>query len=140
MQIPDDTTWLFITPDIPLPPQTEARRGTTLSLFFAAPLSSNLISFNLDPLSYQTALTRFANMADKLSAEKQFEYGSEEKHVGLDSSPDGVAPRLPEDALRTVDAGLPPDQVIAEIDEAHAKRVMRKIDLRLIPLLTVLYL
>lgn len=44
------------------------------------------------------------------------------------------------EGLRTVDAGLSADQVVAEYDEAETRRIMRKIDYRLIPLLAVLYL
>lgn len=44
------------------------------------------------------------------------------------------------EGLRTVDAGLSADQVVADYDEAETRRIMRKIDYRLIPLLAVLYL
>lgn len=44
------------------------------------------------------------------------------------------------EGLRTVDAGLSVDQVVVEYDEAETRRIMRKIDYRLIPLLAVLYL
>lgn len=42
--------------------------------------------------------------------------------------------------LRTVDQGLSADQVIVEYDQAETRRIMRKIDWRLIPLLSLLYL
>lgn len=77
-------------------------------------------------------------MADKLQDEKRLEYGSEEKGLGVSSEP---SPHLgPNDGLRTVDAGLPPDEVIGEMSPAEEARAIRKIDYRLIPLLTLLYL
>jgi hypothetical protein len=42
--------------------------------------------------------------------------------------------------LRTVDEGFSPDQVVAEVDEAEGRRILRKVDFRLIPLLSFLYL
>ena len=42
--------------------------------------------------------------------------------------------------LRTVDQGLSADQVVVEYDQAETRRIMRKIDWRLIPLLSLLYL
>jgi hypothetical protein len=42
--------------------------------------------------------------------------------------------------LRTVDQGLSADQVVVEYDQGETRRIMRKIDYRLIPLLSVLYL
>jgi len=73
-------------------------------------------------------------------AEKEYgnevEYGSEEKRTGVEPLPDSSTT----EGLRTVDAGLPANQVIAELDEAEGRRVMRKIDFRLVPLLALLYL
>lgn len=44
--------------------------------------------------------------------------------------------------LRTVEGGLAADQVAdtLDIDEAEQKRILRKVDMRLVPLLTFLYL
>ncbi|KPI42794.1 putative transporter [Cyphellophora attinorum] len=42
--------------------------------------------------------------------------------------------------LRTVDAGLDATQVIYEVDPAEERKILRKIDYRLIPLLSILYL
>lgn len=44
--------------------------------------------------------------------------------------------------LRTVEVGLDADQVkdLIELDEAEQKKILRKVDWRLIPLLTFLYL
>ena len=47
---------------------------------------------------------------------------------------------LEKEGLRTVDAGLDAAQVYAEADPAETRRILRKIDYRLIPLLTLLYL
>jgi hypothetical protein len=42
--------------------------------------------------------------------------------------------------LQTLDAGLPVDQVTTEMDKIHERNVIRKLDYRLIPLLSMLYL
>lgn len=44
--------------------------------------------------------------------------------------------------LRTVEVGLGVDQIIdtIDLDAAERKRILRKVDMRLIPLLTFLYL
>jgi hypothetical protein len=80
-------------------------------------------------------------MADKIEDEKRMEYGSEEKAIGLSSEPSPTVEPT-KDGLRTVDAGLPPDQVVTEdeVSQAEARRIMKKIDYRIIPLLSVLYL
>jgi hypothetical protein len=80
-------------------------------------------------------------MADKIENEKRMEYGSEEKAIGLSSEASPTVEPT-KDGLRTVDAGLPPDQVITEdeVSQDEARRIMRKIDYRVIPLLSVLYL
>ena len=67
---------------------------------------------------------------------EQLEYGSDEKQVGVQPVTGG---KLTDD-LRTVDAGIPIEAVLAETDEQQARRVLRKIDYRLIPLLSLLYL
>jgi hypothetical protein len=66
----------------------------------------------------------------------ELEHSSEEKHIGVSPSPDLEV----KDGLRTVDAGLSADQVLAQFEEQNSKRVLRKIDMRLIPLLSFLYL
>ncbi|KAJ9632925.1 hypothetical protein H2204_007493 [Knufia peltigerae] len=79
-------------------------------------------------------------MTDKIQDEKRVEYGAEEKGLGgvsSDTSPD-VRPN--DGGLRTVDAGLSPDEVIGEMSPAEEALAIRKIDYRLIPLLTLLYL
>jgi hypothetical protein len=73
-------------------------------------------------------------MAEKHKSES-LEYGANEKELGLRSSSiDG------NDGLRTVDAGFSPDQVEAHYDQKEVRRILRKVDFRLIPLLGVLYL
>lgn len=42
--------------------------------------------------------------------------------------------------LRTVEVGLSPDQVIAELEHEEQVRILKKVDYRLVPLLAVLYL
>ncbi|KAL6248610.1 hypothetical protein RBB50_004865 [Rhinocladiella similis] len=44
------------------------------------------------------------------------------------------------DGLKTVEIGFSADQVIAELDPKEQKRILRKVDYRLIPLLALLYL
>jgi hypothetical protein len=68
--------------------------------------------------------------------QKELEHSSEEKQIAVSPSPDIEV----KDGLRTVDAGLSADQVLAQLEERDSKRVLRKIDLRLIPLLSFLYL
>jgi hypothetical protein len=77
-------------------------------------------------------------MAEKNESNEQLEdrNGGEEKQVGIQPNPEIEG----KDGLRTVDAGLSPDQVISEFSEQEGARIMRKIDYRLIPLLSFLYL
>ncbi len=42
--------------------------------------------------------------------------------------------------LRTVDLGLDPSQVVSSVDKAEEARILRKVDIRLVPLLSFLYL
>ena len=42
--------------------------------------------------------------------------------------------------LRTVDHGLDPSQVVSSVDKAEEARILRKVDMRLVPLLSFLYL
>jgi hypothetical protein len=60
----------------------------------------------------------------------------EEKQTGINPAPQSEG----KVGLRTVDEGFSPDQVVAEIDEAKGRRILRKVDYRLIPLLSFLYL
>lgn len=71
-------------------------------------------------------------MAEKTAAD----YGEDENRARSESLP----PLDEKEGLRTVDAGLSVDQVVADYDEHETRRIMRKIDYRLIPLLSVLYL
>lgn len=73
-------------------------------------------------------------MTEKYNHE-EFENASEEKQIGIPSSLEADG-----DGLRTVDAGLSADQVLAQLEEQNGRRILRKIDLRLIPLLSFLYL
>ncbi|EXJ62223.1 hypothetical protein A1O7_02656 [Cladophialophora yegresii CBS 114405] len=73
-------------------------------------------------------------MTEKHESER-VEYGANEKEMGLRSgSVDGS------DGLRTVDAGFTADQIDAQYDQKEVRRILRKVDFRLIPLLGVLYL
>ena len=65
-------------------------------------------------------------------------HASHDGAVHRDSS---ESPHLDEkEGLRTVDAGLSANEVLAEVDPKEESRILRKIDFRLIPLLAVLYL
>ncbi|KAH8807883.1 major facilitator superfamily domain-containing protein [Xylogone sp. PMI_703] len=79
-------------------------------------------------------------MADKNDNKEHLEFGNEEKNTETRSSPE-LGPKS-ENGLRTLDAGLSPDEVITDdqISEQEGKRILRKVDFRLIPLLSVLYL
>ena len=73
-------------------------------------------------------------MSEKHGAEG-LEYGASEKELGIKaSSIDGS------DGLHTVDAGYGADSVDVHYDQKEVRRILRKIDYRLIPLLGVLYL
>lgn len=73
-------------------------------------------------------------MAEKQDAEN-VEYGASEKEMGLATDADGK-----DGALRTVDAGYSAEQVVSAFSQKDSRRIMRKIDYRLIPLLGLLYL
>lgn len=51
-----------------------------------------------------------------------------------------IAPGEPSHGLRTVDVGLIASQVITDVDKQKEARILRKVDLRLVPLLAFLYL
>ena len=74
-------------------------------------------------------------MAEKNGTES-VEYGSTEKSIGI-PYPGGDGNK---DGLRTVDAGFAADQIEAHLDPKEVRRILRKVDYRLIPLLGVLYL
>jgi hypothetical protein len=68
-------------------------------------------------------------------AEKNPTHGADQPRDSTES------PHLDEKTgLRTVDAGLSAHEVLAEVDPEEERRILRKIDYRLIPLLAVLYL
>lgn len=70
-------------------------------------------------------------MADKIDPPKHVECGSMEKQMGINStvpSPDGSAKANGEDIAELA------------VDPAEAKRIVRKIDIRVIPILSLLYL
>jgi hypothetical protein len=78
-------------------------------------------------------------MAEKTDSNEHVEdrKGSdEEKKTGVQPAP-GFEGKI---GLRTMDEGFSPDQVVAEVDEAEGRRILRKVDFRLIPLLSFLYL
>jgi hypothetical protein len=78
-------------------------------------------------------------MAEKADSNEHFEdrKGSdEEKQTGVQPTTEFEG----KVGLRTVDEGFSPDQVVAEVDEAEGRRILRKVDFRLIPLLSFLYL
>ena len=75
-------------------------------------------------------------MAQKSDSREHLEERDEEKKTGIQPVPqvNGTV------GLRTVDEGYSADQVVAEIDKAEGRRILRKVDFRLIPLLSFLYL
>lgn len=73
---------------------------------------------------------------DEKHTTQNVEYNVDEKDVGLRASPDIEE----KEDLRTVDAGVSADQAQLRFDKMEARRILRKIDYRLIPLLTILYL
>ena len=80
-------------------------------------------------------------MNEKIDNNEQIEdrSGSEEKEIGgIDKAARTLG--VNQDELRTVDAGLSPDEVESQFTEAEGKAIMKKIDMRLIPLLAFLYL
>lgn len=83
-------------------------------------------------------------MSKKQEEKKHLEYGNEEAQIGTQASPPSDSQVSPDidakDRLRTVDAGLSADQVVVELDEKAGHRAIRKVDYRLIPLLSFLYL
>lgn len=74
-------------------------------------------------------------MAEEKTTAESLEYGANEKEIGLKSTD-----KVDGDVLRTVDAGYDPDQVDVQYDPKEVRRILRKVDYRLIPLLAVLYL
>lgn len=79
-------------------------------------------------------------MADKYENKEHekrehLEYGSEEKQTGQPTHELDIR-----DHLRTVEAGLSTHEVVTQIDEQESRRILRKIDYRLIPLLSFLHL
>jgi hypothetical protein len=78
-------------------------------------------------------------MAEKADSNEHLEDrkgSNEEKQTGVQPVPEFEG----KTGLRTVDEGFSPDQVVAEVDEAEGRRILRKVDFRLIPLLSFLYL
>jgi len=73
-------------------------------------------------------------------AEKQFENTNHHNHHRKWSIQDAEAEALGD--LRTVEVGLAVEQIkdTVELDAAEQKRILSKVDWRLIPLLTFLYL
>lgn len=76
---------------------------------------------------------------DHVVGEKHVEHATD-SHPRKWSIQDADAEAL--DGLRTVEIGLAAEQVkdTIELDAAEQKRILRKVDWRLIPLLTFLYL
>jgi hypothetical protein len=77
-------------------------------------------------------------MAQKIEGKQHFEYGSDDKQTDAQLTPDIEGKDSKE--LKTVDAGLSADDVVLQFDKKEARRILRKIDYRLVPLLGVLYL
>lgn len=81
-------------------------------------------------------------MAEKPEGAQEMEHRSDVERgfhdeKGFDLAP-GEAARLA--GLRTVELGLSADQVVTTLDAAQQARILRKVDIRLVPLLSFLYL
>jgi hypothetical protein len=78
-------------------------------------------------------------MAEKIDKDLQ---GVDGVNDGSYTNKDSVSDLEVADAngLRTVEVGLSPDQVIAELEHKEQVRILKKVDYRLVPLLAVLYL
>jgi len=76
-------------------------------------------------------------MAAKTDGKEHAEYGSDEKQTEAQLSPDVESKGSKE--LKIGDNGVPPEIVI-DYDKTETRRILRKIDYRLVPLLGVLYL
>lgn len=77
-------------------------------------------------------------MAQKIEGKQQLEYGADDKHTEAQLTPDVESKNSKE--LKSGDAGLSGDDVVLQYDKHEARRILRKIDYRLIPLLGLLYL
>lgn len=77
-------------------------------------------------------------MADKLENTLHLEYGIEEKQIGVRSAD----AKASEEGSQTADVDRGPDQNTLEdvFDAKEAKLIVRKIDYRIVPLLSLLYL
>src|ERR1700761_9134810 len=80
-------------------------------------------------------------MTAQTNTEKQMAYSTEEQHMEL-RSPAFSSIEPAKNELRTVDGGLDASELLTEdtMDPQAARRVVRKIDFRVIPLLRLLYL
>lgn len=77
-------------------------------------------------------------MAQKIEGKQHFEYGNDDNQTGAQLTPDIEGKDSKE--LKVVDAGMSSDDVVLQYDKQEARRILRKIDFRLVPLLGVLYL
>jgi hypothetical protein len=76
--------------------------------------------------------------AEKNDSNEQLEdrNGSEERQTGITPAAEVEG----KEGLRTVDAGYSADQVVTEFSELEQRRIIKKVDFRLVPLLSILYL
>lgn len=81
---------------------------------------------------------RTVKMAQKIDGKEHFEYGNDEKQTEAQLTPDVESKGSKE--LKTGDNGLSSDEVVIEHDKKETRRILRKIDYRLVPLLGILYL
>lgn len=73
-----------------------------------------------------------------VTSDSRIEHGDQTRRSSTRASIDFEAQK----SLRTVEAGLSPQEVAAvtEVDPKEESRILRKIDYRLVPLLALLYL
>lgn len=58
------------------------------------------------------------------------------EHIADEKADTGLGAR----GLRTVELGLPANEVVSSVSKEEEARILRKIDVRLVPLLSFLYL
>jgi hypothetical protein len=78
-----------------------------------------------------------------MAAEKNDSNGQLEDRNGSEERQTGITPAAEiegKEGLRTVDAGYSADQVVTEFSELEQRRIIKKVDFRLVPLLSILYL
>lgn len=74
-------------------------------------------------------------MPYKMDPKEHSEFGTDDKQTEVLSTPE-----IESKGLSPAGGGLPSDEVVLQYDKHEARRILRKIDYRLVPLLGLLYL